>query len=168
MSLKAKNNNNNNNTRKVRRPPVTRDHPLGTMNVRTKFQSKPLNCWDISVLTDRGAMPLYAIKGKSASHKQICNLQRRMGVFLLQHHRDHAGPGPIRGELITSCQRFRWQAFIYQVVVFPWTWQSCSRCEGQQESHILIKDQRAKNKTPPAGTALRLKEMWKGSVVYTY
>lgn len=39
--------------------------------------------------------------------------------------------------------------------MFPWSWQSCSRCEGQQESHILIKDQGAKNKTPPAGAALR-------------
>ena len=45
--------------------------------------------------------------------------------------------GPVCGELIVSCQQFRWQAFIYQVVVFPWTWQSCSRCEGQQESHIF-------------------------------
>lgn len=25
------------------------------------------------------------------------------------------------GELIMSCQRFQCQAFIYQVVVFPWT-----------------------------------------------
>lgn len=53
------------------------------------------------------------------------------------------------------CQRFRWQLFIYQAIVLPWSWQSCSRCEGHQESHILIKDQRAKNKTAPACTALR-------------
>ena len=54
-----------------------------------------------------------------------------------------------------SCQWFRWQLFIYQVVMFQWTWQSCSRCEGQKQSHILIKDQIAKNKTPPAGSTLR-------------
>lgn len=44
-------------------------------------------------------------------------------------------------------------AFI--ILVFLRTWQSCSRCEGHKESHILIKDQRAKNNTPPAGAAPR-------------
>lgn len=41
------------------------------------------------------------------------------------------------------------------MVVLPWTWQSCSRCEGQQESHTLIKDHGAKNKTPPVGITPR-------------
>lgn len=39
--------------------------------------------------------------------------------------------------------------------MLPWTWQNCRRCEGQQESHTLIKDQGAKNKTPPVGTTPR-------------
>lgn len=89
--------------------------------------------------------------------KQICNVEIICGVgvgvdvLLQQYLSERTGPGPVYAELIVSCQRFRWQAFIYQVVAFPWTWQSGSRCEGQQQSHILIKDQGAKNKNHRGG-----------------
>lgn len=52
-------------------------------------------------------------------------------------------------KLILACQQLCWQVFIYQVAAFLWTWQHCSRCEGQPGSHILIKDRAAKNTTNP-------------------
>lgn len=123
------------------------------------FQLKPR--WTTDQHANSAARRWCHQRGERVEH--TCSWGGRVGVLLQEHCTD-----PVCGELIMSCQWFQWQVFIYQVVVFQWTWQSYSRCEGQQQSHILIKDQGAKNKTPPAGATLRLKEMWKGSVVYTY
>ncbi len=145
-------------------------HPLGIMNLCKKVSEQTiqqlLRYLSLDQVedqtTDRHCQHVWKL-----SHGYVPAEHIAMDVFLHQHH-TLCRSRPSCRELITSCQRFWQQVFIYQALVFPWTWQSCSRCEGQQGSHILIKVQGAKNKSPPAGTTLRLKEMWKGSEVHTY